>query len=393
MMYISPLYSRLLLLLLATLTAVNATDTVLANDTANQDQHLVVTSLSSREVSHNIPSQPKAIESADENPNRYPYFALLHGIGTCGGVLISKRFVLMSAHCLGNESNFQIRITTETIDDWLIHEEYPYKRGIIHPKYDAATFDYDIALFELKDDVLDGVHFIRVRESPVEAQATPMTAIGIGDIDPSDSVTLNNSILETTVHYFPQSQCSSTMCASLESILHSTTETCIDGGMVHSSMMCAYAEPGGDCESDAGGPLILEGTTIEGDSLVGLASWGFDCSGETPSVYTRISHVYDWIVDSMCAMNPEGVPGYVDCDSAVNILPRDSKLVYPDDDVGVRFPKGILIFGLIIILNGGNLFGMYVYRQRKIEAKKRRSNATSKRPSDIESALRLSQNI
>lgn len=41
---------------------------------------------------------PKIIGGEDVDPDRYPYFALMNGRGgLCGGVLISKRFVLTAA--------------------------------------------------------------------------------------------------------------------------------------------------------------------------------------------------------------------------------------------------------------------------------------------------------
>merc|ERR1711935_313584 len=72
-----------------------------------------------------------------------------------------------------------------------------------------------------------------------------------------------------------------------------------------------------------GGPLLLKGgyngnnnnniNYPAEDSLVGLVSWGYDCGGNTPGVYTNIAYFYDWIVKSMCAMNPSAVPEYVVC--------------------------------------------------------------------------------
>lgn len=49
-----------------------------------------------------LSKQPKIIGGDDVDPYRYPYFALMNGKGgLCGGVLISKRFVLTAAREYG----------------------------------------------------------------------------------------------------------------------------------------------------------------------------------------------------------------------------------------------------------------------------------------------------
>merc|ERR1712086_693000 len=52
------------------------------------------------------------------------------------------------------------------------------------------------------------------------------------------------------------------------------------------------------------------------DELVGIVSWGISCADQDyPGVYTRISYYYDWIVDTMCELNPDpiGLPAGVVC--------------------------------------------------------------------------------
>ena len=301
----------------------------------------------------------------------------MDGNGMCGAVLISKRFVLTAAHCIRSDNDFQIGITERTDGHGSIHHEYTYKWGLVHPNYDAARSDYDIALFELNEDVLDGMPYIRLGEIPVETPGTPMTVIGFGDTDPSDSLNLSTSLLQTTVDYIPQGECNPRLCAALKRKnigMYSTMETCVGWEMVRSSMMCAYTEAGGECQGDSGGPLILEGTGIGEDFLVGLVSWGFDCAGESPSVYTRISHVYDWIVRSMCAMNPDGLPSDVDCGSGIHTLPSDSNLVYPKDYTDINLhnksKRGrILYIGLAVAVIVAVALIAYIFIQRRNKAK------------------------
>lgn len=51
------------------------------------------------------------------------------------------------------------------------------------------------------------------------------------------------------------------------------------------------------CQGDSGGPLIMETSTgaFKKIHLVGVTSFGLGCSGEPPSIYTRVSSYIDWI--------------------------------------------------------------------------------------------------
>ena len=70
---------------------------------------------------------------------------------------------------------------------------------------------------------------------------------------------------------------------------------------ITNSMICAgYRGVGGKdaCSGDSGGPLICN----HGDKaiLAGVVSWGKGCGDKNfPGVYSRVTHVLDWIIDNM----------------------------------------------------------------------------------------------
>ena len=73
---------------------------------------------------------------------------------------------------------------------------------------------------------------------------------------------------------------------------------------VTSRQICAGGEAGRDsCSGDAGGPLMSEGEINNGHRFVqyGIISFGPSNCGTRgyPSIYTRVSHYMDWILNNM----------------------------------------------------------------------------------------------
>jgi len=274
-------------------------------------QELVSPSLRGLIVSDAPPRNqiPRIIGGQTSNDaDRYPYFALMNGSAQCGAVLIAQRFVLTAAHCVGIDNDFEIGISEKLsfVEAWYTGTdsggtEYPFKSGIVHPDYNARSVSSDIALYELEQDVPDSIPYIKLEKDKVKVSGTPLTVIGFGDTDPSATKSLSDVLLQTTVDFVPPGQCIARM-----------------GRYISNDMLCAYKEGDDSCYGDSGGPLFLKGATPADDSLVGLVSWGYECGGDYPGVYTNIAYFYDWIVESMCDMNPNAVPDYVDCSNVAS---------------------------------------------------------------------------
>jgi hypothetical protein len=66
---------------------------------------------------------------------------------------------------------------------------------------------------------------------------------------------------------------------------------------------------------DSGSPLILTGDSPENDVVVGLVSWGLECAGALPGIYSRLSYteIYYFIQKKVCNQSVEP-PRHFDCD-------------------------------------------------------------------------------
>ena len=115
--------------------------------------------------------------------------------------------------------------------------------------------------------------------------------MGWGDTHISDHVEQLSDVLMTVdVKVMSNSDCDN-------------SEGYIDGsygnyhGQITSNMLCAndFANREDSCQGDSGGPLV------QGDSLVGVVSWGIGCaSNHFPGVYARVSKAYNWIENEVC---------------------------------------------------------------------------------------------
>ena len=165
------------------------------------------------------------------------------------------------------------------------HEEYGVKRKIVNEKYNPATYQNDIALLELSQEVTYKQHIIPVclperHENTTGRMATVTgwgrTQYGVptspGFLQKVDVEVLNSTTCQTWMNSVGRKE------------------------KIYPNMMCAGYKSGGkdSCQGDSGSPLTYKN---DGKStLIGLVSWGVGCARPNlPGVYTKISEFVDWI--------------------------------------------------------------------------------------------------
>lgn len=219
----------------------------------------------------------------------------------CGGSLVAPDMVLTAAHCIGSFNKIEIGkyMKNDILDE---SETFVSFSETMHPDYDEETTRFDVMVLKLNETSKMGKPVEINRNDYVPSDGTILTVVGMGY---NGDWELPQAVQETTVEYDVNSECSEIIDE------HGTT---LDGDL-YPDMLCAGSAGKDSCYGDSGSPLILKGVTEEYDRQIGLVSWGYECAGTLPGVYSRLSYwrVYEFIEEHVCLHSVEP-PSYMHCD-------------------------------------------------------------------------------
>merc|ERR1712121_105106 len=205
----------------------------------------------------------------------------------CGGTIISDRYVLTAAHCLGRNMKYKVVVgahslrTTDTYQKTIYVDEV-----IIHEGYNSNDITKnDIALLKLSESIQysDGVQPACLPAKTQEYDDdTYFTVSGWGTLSAGGA--MPDKLQQVEVPHFDRVDCNNLLASR---------------GSIPETALCAgYPEGGKDsCQGDSGGPLV---TLIDGDwTVAGVVSWGIGCASKNrPGVYTNVAKYIDWIEDN-----------------------------------------------------------------------------------------------
>jgi secreted trypsin-like serine protease len=190
----------------------------------------------------------------------------------CGGTLVRQRYVITAAHCSDFVSAKDVRVLTGTqkLDGSGTRRRV---RAIhIHPEWNSATFDYDVAVWDLGSTV-PGMPPVNLAVSAPRV-GVDLLVTGWGRV--SESGPIAERLQQVTVPMVDPVNCNDANSYD---------------GAITARMLCAGYDHGGrdSCSGDSGGPLTRLGP--RGNRvLTGIVSWGTGCAQpDYFGVYTRVS--------------------------------------------------------------------------------------------------------
>uniref|UniRef100_A0A7M4ECW9 Complement factor I n=1 Tax=Crocodylus porosus TaxID=8502 RepID=A0A7M4ECW9_CROPO len=203
----------------------------------------------------------------------------------CGGVYIGGCWILTAAHCIRATRVHQYRIWSGLLDTIQYNPEidtFKLNKVIIHEKYNAGTYENDIALLEMKsidkgrpcslsysipacvpwsEYMFKPGHRCKISGWGLERDSAKQFVLKWGYID-----ILSNCTDIYKNRFFKGMECAGTYDGSIDS-----------------------------CKGDSGGPLVC----FDSNNVAyvwGVVSWGENCGvAGYPGVYTKVASYFDWI--------------------------------------------------------------------------------------------------
>jgi secreted trypsin-like serine protease len=210
----------------------------------------------------------------------------------CGGTIIDEQFILTAAHCTDFLAPRQLHILTGTQS--LVRGGT--RRGVkairVHPKWDNKTFDFDIAVVQLKRKILDLGQNEKAKmltladESRLAPNGMATFVTGWGSTGSSYPTELQ----EVSVPIVGRGICNQP--ASYD-------------GMVTARMICAGLRQGGkdSCQGDSGGPLLVKNGAGHFVMQAGITSWGDGCAMPNfYGVYSRVAILERWVTATITSL-------------------------------------------------------------------------------------------
>uniref|UniRef100_A0A3P9MDH8 Peptidase S1 domain-containing protein n=1 Tax=Oryzias latipes TaxID=8090 RepID=A0A3P9MDH8_ORYLA len=232
--------------------------------------------------------KPVIVGGQDAPAGFWPWQVSLQGSRHfCGGSLINNQWVLTAAHCFPSASGVNVVLGLQSLQGSNPNRvSRTIATVIVHPNFNSATQNNDIALLQLSSPVT------------FNSYITPVCL-------PSTGSTFYSGV-KTWVTGWGTIRSGGRLVIERKSQLVSGFRNCIYGASsITDNMMCAGLLAGGkdSCQGDSGGPLVIKQNIrwIQ----AGIVSFGKGCAlPNFPGIYTRVSQYQTWINTQITTNKP-----------------------------------------------------------------------------------------
>jgi len=217
-------------------------------------------------------------------PGQFPYQTSMRTLANghfCGGFIINGRWAGCAAHCTINRNSGNMVVVVGAHNRITGGTTIGVSRVVNHPNYSAATLNNDISVVETSSEIT------------FSATVQP---IALGQTLVTDGASVGSGWGQTT---HPGAAAADLQYVNVAIITNDDCRSRLSAGnalRIFDSIICSLSPSGqGKCMGDSGGPLTQNG------AVIGAVSWGVPCGGASPDMYARISHVRQWMVDTIAS--------------------------------------------------------------------------------------------
>ncbi|KAL6097858.1 tmprss7 [Pungitius sinensis] len=235
------------------------------------------------------PGRERIVGGDNSVEGEWPWQVSLHFSGNlyCAASVLSSDWLVSAAHCFSKERLSDPRYWSAhlgMLTQGSAKHVAEIQRIVVHEYYNEYTFDYDIALLQLKkpwppslSPLVQPVCLPPSSHAVTDRHRCVVTGWGYRH---EDDKVLPSVLQKADVSIVSQTDCKKSL------------------GPVSSRMLCAGV-PSGErdaCRGDSGGPLSCQAPGGGRWFLIGIVSWGSGCGRPNlPGVYTRVNKFTSWI--------------------------------------------------------------------------------------------------